>query len=103
MRHKFVSLAVLGLLMVPMAAWAQQTGALAGRVVASDGSALPGVTVEALGEMLPAGRVMVTGETGDYRMAAGPDPRLAALIDDTIVGEPLDAAAEKAARDRAWQ
>jgi hypothetical protein len=72
MRHKFVSLAVLGLLMVPMAAWAQQTGTIAGRVVASDGSALPGVTVEAMGEVLPAGRVLVTNETGDYRMAALP-------------------------------
>jgi hypothetical protein len=43
------------------------------------------------------------GQAADYRMAAGQDPRLAALIDDTIVGEPLDAAAEKAARDRGWR
>ena len=43
------------------------------------------------------------GQAGDYRMAAGQDPRLAAMIDETIVGEPLDAAAEKAARDRGWQ
>lgn len=72
MRHKFVILVVLGLLVAPMAAWAQQTGTIAGRVVASDGSALPGVTVEAMGEVLPAGRVVVTGATGDYRMAALP-------------------------------
>jgi hypothetical protein len=43
------------------------------------------------------------GQAGDYRMAAGQDPRLAALIDEAIVGEPLDAAAEKAARDRHWR
>lgn len=43
------------------------------------------------------------GQTGDYRMAAGDDPRLAALIDEIIAGEPLDAAQEKAARDRNWQ
>ena len=35
---------------------------------------------------------------GDYRMAAGPDPRLGTLIDETLAGEPLDAAAERAAR-----
>ena len=40
---------------------------------------------------------------GDYRMAAGEDPRLAALIDDRIDGEPLDAAAELAARDAGWR
>ena len=40
---------------------------------------------------------------GDYRMAAGEDPRLAALIDQTISGEPLDAAQEKAARDNGWR
>lgn len=38
----------------------------------------------------------------DYRMAAGPDPRLVALIDETITGEPLDAGAEAAARARRW-
>lgn len=43
------------------------------------------------------------GQTGDYRMAAGENPRLAALIDETIAGEPFDAAQEKAARDRNWQ
>ncbi|MCR4375862.1 MAG: carboxypeptidase-like regulatory domain-containing protein, partial [Acidobacteria bacterium] len=72
MRHKLTILAVLGLLVAPMTAWAQQTGTIAGRVVASDGSALPGVTVEAMGEVLPAGRVVVTGATGDYRMVALP-------------------------------
>ena len=40
---------------------------------------------------------------GDYRMAAGEDPRLAALIDERIDGEPYDAAAEKATREAGWR
>ena len=40
---------------------------------------------------------------GDYRMAAGEDPRLAALIDDRIDGEPFDAVAEQAAREAGWR
>jgi hypothetical protein len=36
-------------------------------------------------------------------MAAGEDPRLAALIDGRIAGEPFDAAKEKAARDANWR
>lgn len=43
------------------------------------------------------------GQGGDYRMAAGEDPRLAALIDQTIRGEPFDAAQEKAALDSGWR
>ena len=41
--------------------------------------------------------------SGDYRMATGQDPRLAALIDEAIVGEPFDATQEKAAKDRGWR
>jgi hypothetical protein len=43
------------------------------------------------------------GQTGDYRMAAGMDPNLAALVDSTIAGEPFDAAAEKTAKQRGWR
>ena len=43
------------------------------------------------------------GQSGDYRMAAGTDPNLAALIDSTIQGEPFDAAQEKAAKARGWR
>lgn len=43
------------------------------------------------------------GQAGSYRMAAGMDPNLAALVDSTIAGEPLDAAAERAARDKGWR
>lgn len=49
--------------------------------------------------LFPAGE----GQAGDYRMAAGGDPRLAALIDETISGEPFDAAQEKAALDANWR
>jgi hypothetical protein len=40
---------------------------------------------------------------GDYRMAAGGDPRLAALVEETIAGEPLDASAERAAKEHGWR
>jgi hypothetical protein len=43
------------------------------------------------------------GQSGDYRMAAGTDPNLAALIDSTIEGEPLDAVQEKDAKARGWR
>jgi len=41
--------------------------------------------------------------SGDYRMAAGADPRLATLVDDVIAGEPLDAAGEAAAQRHGWR
>ena len=43
------------------------------------------------------------GQGSDYRMAAGMDPALASLVDSTMAGEPFDAAAEKAARDKGWK
>lgn len=39
------------------------------------------------------------GQQAQYRMAAGPDPRLADLIGSAIAGEPLDASAERKALD----
>ena len=42
-------------------------------------------------------------QQADYRMASGEDPRLAALIDERIAGEPFDAAAEKAALEKGWR
>ena len=36
-------------------------------------------------------------------MAASEDPRLAALIDETIAGEPFDEAQEKAALEAGWR
>ena len=43
------------------------------------------------------------GQGSDYRMAAGMDPNLAALVDSTMAGEPFDAAAEKGAKDKGWK
>lgn len=37
------------------------------------------------------------GQQGQFRMAAGTDPRLAGLIDEAMAGEPLDAAGEREA------
>jgi hypothetical protein len=39
------------------------------------------------------------GQSSEFRMASGPDPRLGELIDATISGEPLDAAGERKALD----
>ena len=72
MRHKFVLLAVMAVLLAPVVALAQQTGTIAGRAVDSSGGALPGVTVEATSTSLPTARVVVTGNNGEYRMAALP-------------------------------
>src|SRR5258708_39041944 len=55
------------LLLVP-AAFAQQTGSISGKVTASDGSALPGVTVEARSNLLPQPRVTTTGGNGEYSL-----------------------------------
>jgi len=72
MRLKFVLLAVMAVLLAPVVALAQQTGAIAGRAVDSSGGALPGVTVEATSPSLPTARVVVTGSNGEYRMVALP-------------------------------
>jgi hypothetical protein len=42
------------------------------------------------------------GQASDYRMA-GTDPNLAALVDSTMAGEPLDADSERAALKRHWR
>lgn len=43
------------------------------------------------------------GQGGEYRMAVGMDPNLAALVDATISGAAFDANQEKAARNRGWK
>jgi hypothetical protein len=43
------------------------------------------------------------GQSSDYRMAAGADPQLMALVDETIAGEPFDAKQEQAAKARHWK
>ena len=58
--------------LLPMTAQAQQTGALSGRVADSSDLPLPGVTVEARSDVLPAPRVTVTEANGEYRLPALP-------------------------------
>ncbi|MEO6361117.1 MAG: hypothetical protein ABIO43_11185 [Sphingomicrobium sp.] len=43
------------------------------------------------------------GQDGSYRIAAGSDPNLAALIETRIAGEPFDAKQEAKARARDWR
>lgn len=43
------------------------------------------------------------GQQADYRMAAGADPALAALVDSTIAGDAFDANQERAAKERGWR
>lgn len=43
------------------------------------------------------------GQASDYRMAAGMDPNLAALVDSSLVGEPFDENAERSERDKGWR
>lgn len=42
-------------------------------------------------------------QAGDYRMAAGPDPRLAAVIDSAMASDAADALSERTARDNGWR
>ena len=72
MRQKLVRLVLLGSLFLPGLASAQQTGTLSGKVTATDGAALPGVTVEVRADVLPGPRTTVTGPTGEYRLPALP-------------------------------
>ena len=71
MRHGvarcLMSLAVLALCAAPAYT---QTGSIGGKVTASDGSALPGVTVEARSNVLPTPRVVTTGANGEYQLPA---------------------------------
>ncbi len=43
------------------------------------------------------------GQSTDYRMASGPDPRLMEEVDATMQGEPFDAAQEKSAMQKGWR
>ena len=43
------------------------------------------------------------GQSGSYRMAAGMDSNLAALVGSTMSGDPFDAAQERAAKQRGWR
>lgn len=43
------------------------------------------------------------GQGGDFRMASGGDPRIAAFVDDMIAGDPLDAESERIAKATGWK
>ena len=43
------------------------------------------------------------GQQGEYRMAAGADPNLAAMVETSIAGEPFDAEQERQAMQRGWR
>src|SRR5580704_16141347 len=57
---------------VALAANAQQTGSISGKVSDSSGAVLPGVTVEARSDVLPGPRVTVTEGDGNYQLPALP-------------------------------
>jgi hypothetical protein len=67
-RSRLIVLVFALLVCLPLAA--QQTGSLHGTVTATDGSVLPGVTVEASSNVLPQPRVTVTDSAGAYRLPA---------------------------------
>jgi hypothetical protein len=66
---------VLLLVLLPSLSYGQQTGAVAGKVTDSGGGVLPGVTVEARSDVLPAPRSTTTGSLGEYRLPALPPGR----------------------------
>ncbi len=59
-------------LLLAVPALARQTGSIAGKVTATDGSVLPGVTVEVRSPVLPGPRVVVTESNGEYRLPTLP-------------------------------
>ena len=65
---------VIGSLLLCSVAGAQstQTGDINGTVTLEDGSALPGVVIQAVGDVLPKPRSTVTDADGTYRFAAMP-------------------------------
>src|SRR5689334_6032054 len=53
---------------ISAAAFAQQTGAIQGKVSDNSGGVLPGVTVEARADVLPGPRVTTTDSRGQYQL-----------------------------------
>ena len=69
---RMLRMLVIGtLVLLPVSASAQQTGAIIGKVVDTGGGVLPGVTVEARSDVLPSPRTTVTEVNGQYRLQAG--------------------------------
>lgn len=72
MKKRALAAFVLCMSLFAPAAFAQQTGSISGKVTMSDGSPVPGVTVEATADVLPAARVVVTDAEGEYQLPALP-------------------------------
>lgn len=68
MTKKVLSVLVVAGLLATLPALAQQTGSVSGQVTSTEGEPLPGVTVEARGDVLPQPRVTVTSESGRYSL-----------------------------------
>jgi len=69
-RHVIRALLFLFFLVTAVCSFAQQTGSIKGKVTATDGSVLPGVTVEATSNVLPQSRIATTDASGEYRLPA---------------------------------
>lgn len=61
--------------MIATPAFGQQTGTIVGKVTMADGSALPGVTIQAMSNVLPQPRNVVSGSNGEYRLPLLPPGR----------------------------
>jgi len=61
-------LRALLVVLIASPAFGQQTGNIVGKVTMDDGSALPGVSVQATSNVLPQPRNTVTGANGDFRL-----------------------------------
>ena len=61
-------LRALLVVLIASPALGQQTGNIVGKVTLEDGSALPGVSVQATSNVLPQPRNTVTGANGDFRL-----------------------------------
>src|ERR1051326_8848099 len=69
-RYVIRALLFLFFLVTAVCSFAQQTGSIKGKVTATDGSVLPGVTVESRSNVLPQSRVSTTDANGEYRLPA---------------------------------
>src|SRR4051794_19322864 len=71
-RVRCTAVLFLAFLAFAIPSYAQQTGAIVGKVVDTGGAVLPGVTVEARSGVLPGPRVVSTEANGEYRLPALP-------------------------------
>ncbi len=63
-----ILLLATGGLLLALPAFSQQSGSISGTVTLADGSAVPGVVIEADSEVLPRPRATTSGNGGDYQL-----------------------------------